>query len=130
MPNYKYEEFRKQIYREFEQGKQPQSIIEQYQLTNRPDIEQNLPTRNILYKWYKDYTMQHSLDQSKLESLPMRKEIWWKDEALQKGKTQKEEPKQDLPLVNIDKNDEGSRVGKSQEGVRMAALTSGLLEEH
>lgn len=105
MPNYKYEEFRRQIYREFEQGNRPQSIIEQYQLTNRSNIEQNLPTRNVVYKWHKDYIIQHSSDKSKLEGLQTEKEMWWKDKAPQEGKTQKEESKQDLQLVNIDKNE-------------------------
>jgi hypothetical protein len=77
MPNYKYEAFRQQVYREFLQGKRVQDVILEYNLSSNPNLEQNLPNRNIIYTWYKDYLQQNGQDlQSKpdLQSVNLQKE--------------------------------------------------------
>ncbi len=77
MPNYKYEVFRQQVYKEFLQGKTVQDIIVEHNLGSKPDLEQNLPTRNIIYAWYKDYLQQKRQDlqaKSDLQSVNLQKE--------------------------------------------------------
>ena len=77
MPNYKYEAFRQQVYKEFLQGKTVQDVIVEHNLNSKPDLEQNLPTRNIIYTWYKDYLQQNGQDlqsKSDLQSVNLQKE--------------------------------------------------------
>ena len=62
MPNYKYEAFRQQVYKEFLQDKTVQDVIAEHNLSSKPDLKQNLPTRNIIYAWYKDYLQQNGQD--------------------------------------------------------------------
>jgi hypothetical protein len=76
MPNDKYNKFKQQINKEFELGKTPKVVITEYNLKSRP--HQDLPTRNIIYAWYKEYLLQKPQN------------------------TQKALPKQDLQSVNIE----------------------------
>ena len=105
MPNYKYEAFRQQVYREFSQGKTVQDVIVAHNLTSKPDLKQNLPTRNIIYAWHNDHLQQNRQDlQSKagLQSVNLQKE----DKNLDSNETAKEQDKFDkgtepLHSVNV-----------------------------
>lgn len=77
MPNYKYEEFKLQVYKKFTEGKSVQEITNEYNLTNKPKPEQNLPTRNIVYTWYKNYLLQNeenSQSESNLQFVNMQEQ--------------------------------------------------------
>lgn len=112
MPNYKYEAFRHQIYKEFLQGKTVQDVIVAYNLGSKPDLEQNLPTRNIIYTWYKDYLQQNGQNlqsRSDLQSVNLQNEGQDPD-CKQIINQQNSACKETEPLqaVNIEKEDKGN----------------------
>lgn len=129
MPNYKYEVFKQQVYREFMQGKTVQDVIVAYNLGNKPDLGQNLPTRNIIYVWYKDYVLQNGGDsqsKSNLQSVNLQKENQNSD-SNQVAKEQSRFDNDAEPLPSVNEEKEQREITRNNEENNELLVIGGII---